>query len=232
MDFDSWIPERPDQTVAREEMLVCFNANRAARILVVPALFDEANKLRRFTLGVMRTLDEEGVDSLLPDLPGCNESLAPLSQQTLAGWRADLAKLAERFKATHVLSIRAGAMMAPKDLPGWRYAPLEGSKILSGLLRGRVLAARELGREESREGLLELGREEGLELAGWKFSAPMIRELESASPAPSDQRQIEQSELGGAGLWLRAEPDDDPKQAAALARIIVQDLQAEPEASA
>ena len=60
----------------------------------------------------------------------------------------------------------------------------------------------------------------------------MIGELETATPAASTQRLIEQSELGGAGLWLRAEPGDDPEQAAALAQLIVQDLPTDVENSA
>ena len=49
-----------------------------------PALFDEANKLRRrHTVEVIRRLDAAGIDCLLPDLPGCGESLSPLAEQTL-----------------------------------------------------------------------------------------------------------------------------------------------------
>src|SRR5690606_34249762 len=70
-----------------EEYALAFDEGREARLLVLPALFDEANKLRRFSAEVMRRLDAAGIDTLLPDLPGCNESLAPLEGQTLAGWR-------------------------------------------------------------------------------------------------------------------------------------------------
>ena len=46
----------------------------------------------------------------------------------------------------------------------------------------------------------------------------MIRELETAEPAGGAAlSNIAQSDLGGAGLWLRAEPDHDPAQAAKLA---------------
>ena len=48
-------------------------------------MFDEANKLRHFTIELMRRLDTAGIDTFLPDLPGCNESLAPLEAQT--GWQ-------------------------------------------------------------------------------------------------------------------------------------------------
>ncbi|MEL7218652.1 MAG: hypothetical protein AAGK01_09510, partial [Pseudomonadota bacterium] len=70
-----------------EELLLAFDENRPVRVLILPAWFDEANKLRRFTVEVMRRLDGSGIDSFLPDLPGCNESLAQLSEQTIASWR-------------------------------------------------------------------------------------------------------------------------------------------------
>lgn len=203
-----------------EEQLLAFDRGRAARVLVCPAWFDEANKLRRFTVEVMRRLDNAGIDSLLPDLPGCNESLAPLARQTLAGWRVAMAEAARVLGATHVLAIRAGALLAP-GLPGWHYAPQAGPKLLRAMLRARTLAAREAGILETSEGLLARGRSEGLVLAGWTIGAQMLRALETAEPelAPG-QSAIDQAQLGGPGLWLRAEPDEDARQADALAAII------------
>lgn len=206
---------------AAEELLVAFDRKRAMRVLVLPAWFDEANKLRRFTVEVMRRLDSAGIDSLLPDLPGCNDSLAPLAQQTLAGWRACAATAAEVLGATHVLAIRSGALLAPAGLPGWRYAPQSGPKLLRGMIRARTIAAREAGISETSESLLASGRSEGLMLGGWSIGADMLRALEGAEPvlAPG-QVEIAQSQLGGAGLWLRAEPAEDSAQADALAATI------------
>ena len=129
------------------------NRGRAHRLLLVPALFDEGNKLRRFSVEVMRRLDAAGVDCWLPDLPGCGESLAPLAAQTPSTWRAAMTAAAEQFAATHVLAIRGGALVAPA-LPGWALAPVKGASVLRQMLRARVLAAREAGREESSEALL------------------------------------------------------------------------------
>lgn len=156
MQFDLWSPTRVDSATnaSPDELLITFDKSRSVRLLVIPALFDEANKLRRFTLSVMRTLDEAGVDCALPDWPGCNESLAPLTDQTLAMWRACASHVADRFDATHVLSLRAGALIAPAELRGWRYVAIEGPKLLAGLLRARIIAAREEGRAETRESLL------------------------------------------------------------------------------
>ncbi len=210
------------------EQLVAFDHQRSVRVLVLPAWFDEANKLRRFTLAVMRRLDAAGIDALLPDLPGCNESLAPLPQQTLESWRAAAEAAAQALAATHVLTIRAGALLAPPRLPGWRYAPQSGPKILRGMIRARTIAAREAGREEQADGLLPMGRSEGLVLGGWTIGPELVRALETEEPVPSPvQAGIAQDRLGGPGLWLRAEPGEDAAQAGALAAMIAADV-AEP----
>ena len=222
MNITNWTRERVTSPAAQEEMVLSFDESRATRVLIVPALLEEANKLRRFTTSVMRALDEADIDSALPDLPGCNESAAPLHMQTLAGWRSDLSAFANQFEATHVLSVRAGALIAPQSLPGWQYAPLDGGKLLSGLLRARVIASRELGTEEDRDRLAKRGRDEGLTLAGWNIGAEMYRELEEARAVPSEHARIDASDLGGAGLWLRAEPDEDAEQSDALARLVAQ----------
>ncbi|WP_086617215.1 hypothetical protein [Erythrobacter tepidarius] len=208
-----------------EELLLAFDRARPVRVLVCPAWFDEANKLRRFTVEVMRRLDKAGIDSFLPDLPGCNDSLAKLETQTLGGWREGMSAAAHVFGATHVLAIRAGALLAPAHLPGWHYAPQSGPKTLRGMIRARTIAAREAGREETAEALMALGRSKGLVLGGWPLGAAMIRELERAEPELAEgQSVIAQSALGGPGLWLRAEPDEDPRQSDALAAIIAGSL--------
>lgn len=208
-----------------EELLVSFDRTRTARVLVCPAWFDEANKLRRFTVEVMRRLDSAGIDSFLPDLPGCNDSLAQQAHQTLEGWQAGMQAAAEAVRATHVLAIRAGALLAPDHLPGWHYAPQSGPKLLRGMIRARTIAAREAGREEKAEALLVLGRLEGLVLGGWTLGAAMLRALETAEPALAEgQCEIAQAMVGGPGLWLRAEPDESAGQADALAAIIADSL--------
>lgn len=205
-----------------EEHALAFDRSRERRVLILPALFDEANKLRHFAVEVMRRLDAAGIDSFLPDLPGCNESLAPLEAQTLTGWREAAELAAAHFGATHALTVRGGCLCAP-DLPMWRYAPATGASILRAMLRARVISSKEAGIEETRDRLLEVGREFGLELAGYRLGAEMIAELEIAeTPSGAALANIAQTELGGAGLWLRAEPDHDPAQAEALARIVAE----------
>ena len=207
--------------------MVQYDQSREHRLLVLPALFDEANKLRRLTVEVMRRLDEAGIDSALPDLPGMNESLVDLGDQTLAAWREGASAAADNFKATHVLALRTGALIAPQHMPGWLYAPQKGAKQLRAMLRARTVAAREAGREEKLEDLQTSARRDGIELAGWQIGATMFAELESAElAAGSGHVSIDQEAVGGAGLWLRAEPDEDADQATSLAGIIAGSLEA------
>jgi len=204
-----------------DEFALSFDRGRDRRLLIVPALFDEANRLRRLTVEVMRRLDNSGIDCVLPDLPGTNESLQPLGQMALTDWSEAMAAAARHFAASHVLSIRGGALVIPADLPGWRYAPVSGASILRQMLRIRILAAREAGREETQAGLLEQGLANGLDLGGYPLSAAMIAQLQAASPPEeTDQSIIGQDMLGGPGLWLRAEPDENPQQADALAAAV------------
>ena len=221
----TWNNPAAGGTEGAEELCVGFDRDRAVRVLVLPAWFDEANKLRRFTLEVMRRLDRAGIDSMLPDLPGCNESLVPLQDQTLASWRSATMAAAEALRATHVLAIRAGALLAPESLPGWHYAAQSGPKLLRGMIRARTIASREAGKTETSEELMAAGRAEGLVLGGWPLGAAMFHALETAEPALAPgQSDIAQSAVGGPGLWLRAEPDEDAGQADRLAALIAESL--------
>lgn len=191
---------------------------RPVRILIVPALFDEANRLRRFTVETMRALAAAGIDSVLPDLPGTNESFEPLTSQTLAGWREAMAAAAAHFHATHALGIRGGGLLLPA-LPGWTYAPVSGSALLRQMLRIRQLAAREAGRDERPDALLAEGLRNGLDLAGYALGPALIEALQDATPNPASTT-ISQADIGGPGLWLRAEPGENRNQSEALAATL------------
>jgi hypothetical protein len=192
----------------------------ATRVLIVPALFEEANRTRRALAQAMRLMAAGGVFAVLIDLPGTNESLAPLERQSLAEWRAATATAASHFAATHALCLRAGALVVPPDLPGWRVEPITGAQVLRPMLRAAVLSAREQGGAETAEGLLTRGRESGIELAGYRLGPTMVTDLERAAPLESRQAEVTLAELGGAALWLRSEPGDDPELAAGLARLV------------
>ena len=89
------------------------------------------------------------------------------------------------------------------------------------MLRARVLAASEAGREEFITTLREQGLAMGLELAGYSLSGEMLRQLGELVPR---QRPgiavIEHALIGGPMLWLRAEAGEDAAQADALAAVV------------
>lgn len=208
---------------SREEYALAFDQARPPRLLVIPALFDEGNKLRHFTVQTMRVLDALEVDCFLPDLPGSNESSAPHEAMSLESWREAMTAAAKHFNASHVLAIRGGSLCAPGGLPLIHYAPVEGASLLRAMLRAEVISAREAGRETTREELMDAGRADGLTLGGRPFSPAMLAQLETAKPAEA-AHVIAQSELGGPGLWLRAEPEHDQQQAEALAARVQEHL--------
>jgi hypothetical protein len=214
----------PGGAAAREYALA-FDAGRDKRVLIAPALFDEGHKLRRLTVEVMRRLDGSGIDSFLPDLPGCNESEQDLALIELEDWRMALEAAARHFKASHVLAIRGGGLVLPGRMEGWHYAPVKGSSLLKTMLRARILASREAGREETVDALMEQGLQLGLELAGFSLSGEMVRQLGATVPGKSEgMTTIDQELVGGGPLWLRAEPGEDAAQADALAAIVAVSL--------
>lgn len=197
-----------------------FCSGKIECLLIVPALFEEANRTRRMVVETMRQLQPHGIDAVLPDLPGCNESLDDFSAQSLDSWRDAMADAALHFGATHVLAVRGGALVAPANVPGWALEPAKGPTLLRQLLRARTIASREAGRDERIEDLLSTGRAAVLELAGYRCGAPLIEGLEAALPAPH-LAPIALSEIGGPALWLRSEPGEDAAQSAALAARLV-----------
>jgi len=220
----SWPCPLPGGGIA-EEFALTFDRGRPARLLIVPALLEEANKLRRLTVEVMRRLDGAGIDSFLPDFPGCNESLQPLETQTCDDWRDAMGAAARHFAATHVLGIRGGCLFTPPGLPCWHYAPAKGASILRQMVRARILASREAGQEENREELMEIAASQGIELAGHRLGAEFVTEFDTLLPAGGDRTiEIGQDLIGGAGLWMRAEPSESAEQADALAAVLAMAL--------
>lgn len=218
--FASWPCPLPGGETAQENARA-FASGHKRRILILPPLFDEHNKMRHQLVEVMRRLDLSGIDSILPDFPGCNESTAPMASQSLSSWKKAADAAARHFEATHILAVRGGGLVAPSNMPGWLYGAVAGKQLLRSMLRARTIAAREQGVEEAAESLAATGRSEGIELAGWALGPQMFAELEtSAKPEPDTLKLIEHATVGGTPLWLRAEPDDDAEQADALAAII------------
>ena len=204
-----------------DEMMLGFDRRREHRLLVLAPLFEEANRFRHQIVEIMRRLDMRDIDCFCPDLPGCNESTTPLREQTLDCWRDAAQAASAHVGATHVLAIRSGCWLAPAGLPGWLYVPPRTSLVLRAMVRARIIAARETGCEETGERLLSSARATGIELAGWELGPELVAEMEREEiDYPDCQTIVKQADIGGKPLWLRAENDDDPEQADALAALV------------
>ena len=83
--------------------------------------------MRRLTVEVMRRLDAAGIDCFLPDLPGCNESLQPLEAPDARRLARPPWPPRRSISARRMSSASAAARCSLPDLPGWRYAPVNGA---------------------------------------------------------------------------------------------------------
>lgn len=215
-----------------DELCLTHGPENAPRLLFLPPLFDEANRVRHLIVECARALAELGVASVMPDLPGCNESLVPLENASLSLWQAALIACAEQLgPVSRTASIRGGTLIdgALGDLPRWRLAPVKGGQLLRTMLRTKIASDREAGIASSSEALMESARAQGIELAGNRLSPCMIRELDNTLPSDggavrlvrfADDPLEADGRIAGAPLWLRAEPAHDPAMAAAMAADI------------
>ena len=212
--------------MAGEPMLALGPAEAARRLLIVPPLFDEMNRMRRTLLLVMRRLADGGICSALIDLPGTGESRSPIAAQSLEGWRAALLAAAKTFGATHVLTVRGGALLDTScHLPVMRLAPVAGASLVRTMVRARLAADKEAGRPTTREALwAEAGPGGAIELAGWPLPVALLEAIEAAVPAA--RPDLMEVAIGGGGiagspLWLRAEPGEDRVLGQSLAERLI-----------
>ncbi len=208
------------------EQALCFGLGHERRVLIVPPLFDEMNRVRRMLVQAMRALDALGVGSILPDLPGCNESQSALEVQDLASWRSAVVAAAEQLGATHVAALRGGALIddGAVHLPHWRLAPVKGHSLLKTMIRTRIAGAKEEGVALTEAGLMAEALAGPVAFAGNLLSPAMIAQLVEATPA--ELTRCTERKLGedfeGSTLWLRAEPQDDPTMSANIAHDLDQ----------
>lgn len=207
-----------------DEACLAFGPDNAARrILIIPPLFDEMNRVRAMLVTAMRDLAGRGIATMLPDIPGCNESLANISSQTPGSWQAAMTAAAGQLTATHVASIRGGALIdAAIALPHWRLAPAKGTSLLKTMLRTRIAADKEAGKTSSADSLMASAQTGPIELSGYMLGGEMLAGLDAALPDTSmgvHEMSLgeEPGQLWGKPIWLRAEPQEDPDMSAALA---------------
>ena len=189
-------------------------------LLILPPLFDEMHKLRRTLVMAMRALAERGISSILPDLPGLNESQTPLSQCSLSDWRLAMRMAAAECNATHVAGLRSACLLDEgfKHLPRWRYAPLVGERLTTQMIRTQMAGDKASGRSSKREDFEAVEDQAPIRLSGYTISGALLSQLTSAASAPLSGKHdlLVEGSLGPL-LWLRAEPGESAELAHALA---------------
>ncbi|MFN3619112.1 hypothetical protein [Sphingorhabdus sp.] len=180
------------------------------KILIVPPLFDEMNRTGRMIVEAMRDLARRGLFAYLLDLPGCNESNAPLTDQSITSWQLAVTEAAKQFGVTHIASIRGGCLLDDVGgIPKWRLAPVNGATLVKTLLRTRIAGDKEAGISTTAAQLLAEGQRRGVHLAGHHLSPQMLSELQTAVPVSTGLSTEDMlAELSGTPLWRRAEPTE------------------------
>lgn len=195
------------------EALLRFGPADGPVVVAAMPLLEEWNRTRAFVVTLLRALAARGIASVLPDLPGHGESLAPLPP---LGQLQDamLALVAHIGGDTVALGVRSGALLdghAPHR-GRWHLSPASGADLL-----------RDLARVQRAGG--GAGVSEGsVTIAGTELPAPFRASMEGAEPTSgarvvrlaTDPRWADRR-IEGVPLWRRAEPGNDPALAEALA---------------
>ncbi len=207
-------------------MRLCLGPSSGPVVLIAPALFEEANRLRAFTVAVMRGLAERGIASILPDLPGTNESLIATEDATLVDWRAAFAA-AVPSRPAHVVAIRGGALVDTDAEVVGRYhlSPPTGADIVRDLVRTRLAGMREGGGAFDPADIDRPGPP--ITLSGNVIARDLLVALKKAAPSVADRTIRLESDtrdadrkVVGRPLWRLSEPDTDVM----LAETIAEDI--------
>lgn len=212
----------------------CLTAGRECdqAILIIPPLFDEMNRVRKALVDVMRLLSGSGLGSVMPDLPGTNESLITAEKTSFAMWEDALSSCTKQNpNIVATAAFRGGCLVDnfSSDLKTWRLSPVKGTKLLRALMRTRIASDKEAGQVTSMKNLTEQAAHSSVNLAGNVISPRLFADLQGAEPHECADRRTAYLEtenrqadvqLPGSALWLRAEPDCD----AILSRAIAEDL--------
>ena len=200
-----------------------------SQILLIPPLYDEMNRMRHMIVEMMRLLADRNIGSILPDLPGSNESLFPQKETSLEIWRDALkACLASDPQCSFIASFRGGCLIdtISPDLPIWRLSPVKGKSILRSMMRTRIASDKEAGTVTTMADLTSRASKEPIELAGNLVGPVMFEQLQESDATSQNlvrtvrlesDSQSADCRLPGKPLWLRAEPDHDPVLSEAIA---------------
>ena len=193
------------------ERLLRHGVGSPTTLLILPALFEEANRMRRFTVSVMRNLADRGIGTILPDLPGAGESEQSFADVTMDDWRAAVSSLTDDIFGS--VAIRGGCLMDGTIAHRWRLAPENGERLLRDMVRATAFS---MGVSASE--IDEQARSAPTRLAGNLLSPALYSALHDAIPV--DSAYV--TNVEGKKLWRAAEPGDDPE----FARLIADDISA------
>ncbi len=115
-------------------------------VLILAPLFEEANRMRRSLVQVMRGLARDhAIATLLPDLPGTGDSMMPAGDVRLGDWHDAVAALAQTLpRPRYTAAFRGGALLdtaADADFR-WRLSPEPGERLLRDMVRATALSSR------------------------------------------------------------------------------------------
>jgi hypothetical protein len=222
--IDSYAWRARENTGFREAMLR-FGPEDGPFALVLPPLFEEANRTRHFLVEVMRCLAAMGIASILPDLPGTNDSPVATVEARFENWKAAVAGLPVPVAT---VAVRGGALLddAAATALHWRLAPENGARLLRDMLRATAITA-----DTKLSDLEAAARAQPTALAGNLIHPELFVALEAAVPGEvgtvrtvrmEDDAGAADTYLPGAPLWRRVEPGHDPALADAVAADIAQ----------
>jgi len=197
-----------------EERLRTQGERLPVQVLILPALFDEANRMRRFTVQLMHALVGHGIGSLLPDLPGTGESPIDLADVRWSDWTDAIAVVADRLPDGERLSvaIRGGALLdravgGSAAVRAWQFSPDTGQRVIADMRRGLQVARRAVPGYPMTDAFA------AALLAAAPGAADRVVRLAS-DPAAADRH------VPGPPLWRRAEPGEDDDLVARIGRDI------------
>jgi pimeloyl-ACP methyl ester carboxylesterase len=177
-------------------------------LLFLPPLFEEMNRTRALLATTMRALAGRGFGCWLPDLPGTGESERPLGEISWQDWIDAATAAFAAAGAVATVGLRGGVLLDVAAAVRWRFAPAPGSS---------------LARDLTRAGLMTEGG------GGYAPSEALLAGLASAEPPwggrvrtarlATDRGEAD-LKLEGPPLWRRAEPQNSPELAAAMASDI------------
>jgi hypothetical protein len=189
-----------------EEMLLRMGAGSPVTVLVLPALFEEANRMRRFTVSVMRQLEAREIGSILPNLPGQGESMRSIGDTAFADWHEAIAAIPDT--SLFAVALRGGSLLGGSIPHRFHLAPDTGERLMRDMVRATALSEGVPASEVDAR-----ARHQPTRLAGNMVSADLYAAMCDAKPV--DGATVSQVE--GPKLWRSAEPGDDPVYAAAVA---------------